>query len=96
MKSINFLFSAVLAFALVLMYHLGFNAGLSYRSPVSVSPSVVPDRRELQCTCVPCLPDLYCLKCGHKSRDCPKLAAIFRKGTNAVDAVSAPANSKAL
>lgn len=77
MKSINLLFSTVLAFVLVLMYHLGFNAGLSYRPPVPVSVS--PDRQELKCTCVPCLPDLFCLKCGHKSRDCPKLAAYFAK-----------------
>lgn len=91
MKSINFLFSAVLAFALVLMYHLGFNAGLLYRPPVPVSPPVVPDRSELKCTCVPCLPDLFCLKCGHKSRDCPKLAAYFSKRGGAGGVISSNA-----
>ena len=79
MKSINFLFSAVFAFALVLMYHLGFNAGLSYRAPVKVSLPAAPDPHELKCTCVPCLPDLFCMKCGHKSRDCPKLRDYFQK-----------------
>lgn len=45
---------------------------------------VYPDLSRLRpvdppCTCVPCLPDLFCMKCRHKSRDCPKLAAYFAK-----------------
>lgn len=40
------------------------------------------------CTCVPCLPDYYCRKCGHKSRDCPKLRAYFSKTNSLTVAVS--------
>lgn len=41
----------------------------------------VPDPQrstgQITCTCVPCLPDLYCLKCGHRSRECPRLRDHF-------------------
>lgn len=41
------------------------------------------DRKDLRlsddCTCVICLPDKFCHKCGHKSRDCPKLSWYFRR-----------------
>ena len=83
----------VFSFVFFLVFVSGVAFGISFR-PVSASRpsvSVFPDRKELKCTCVPCLPDLFCLKCGHKSRDCPKLAHIFKKGTNAVNAASAPA-----
>ena len=80
----------VFGFVFLVVFLAGFGFGLEVRVMSRPVPTV-PDRQELKCTCVPCLPDLYCLKCGHKSRDCPKLAAYFRKGTNAVNAVSAPA-----
>lgn len=72
-----------------LVFSCGVLVGLCVRLDPS-RPAIVSDRKELPCTCVQCLPDLYCLKCGHKSRDCPKLAHIFKKGTNILNAVSAP------
>ena len=81
--------SFVFGFVFFLVFLFGFGFGVSVRFlPPSSKPT--SDRKELKCTCVPCLPDLYCLKCGHKSRDCPKLAHIFRKGTNSVNAASSP------
>lgn len=72
----------------------GFGLGLSCAFPLSVRvpsvrsvPSSVPAPRELKCTCVPCLPDLFCFKCGHKSRDCPRLAQHFKSHTNTVSNV---------
>lgn len=68
----------VFGFVFLVVFLAGFGFGLEVRF-MSRPVSVPSDRRELKCTCVPCLPDLYCLKCGHKSRDCPKLAAYFSK-----------------
>ena len=73
-------------FTFFCVFLAGFVFGVSLKVRFSLPSSDLPDRRELKCTCVPCLPDLYCMKCGHKSRDCPKLSKYFRAldniGTN--------------
>lgn len=59
----------------VLVFGVGLSIGLSLR-PVQVF--VLPDqKRPARCTCMPCAPDMWCDKCGHRSRDCPRLQWYF-------------------
>ena len=88
-KSFLWVFVAV---ACCVCYFMGLSSGLQARLILADrQPVVAPERRELKCTCVPCLPDLYCFKCGHKSRDCPKLRDYFSKHGGAGGVVSSNA-----
>lgn len=78
-----YILSFFFGFSFFCVFMLGVAFGFSSRPSSSRSVvSASSPRHELKCTCVPCLPDLFCLKCGHKSRDCPKLAYYFKTGTN--------------
>lgn len=75
-------------FVFFLVFMVGVGFGVSVRLPPSrvvVSSPARPDQDELKCTCVPCLPDHFCRKCGHKSRDCPKLRWYFHSRTNSLN-----------
>ena len=69
-----FCFSSFIAVLFV-----GFLFGLFCRASL-----VAPAADDEVCTCAPCLPDLYCKKCKHKSRECPKLSWYFHPKTNLV------------
>lgn len=72
---------------IILVWLIGFIQGLSVSHDMNKQPAKTSitskNDSEYKCTCVPCLPDLYCHKCGHKSRDCPKLKDYFSNSTNA-------------
>ena len=77
-----------LSFFSVFMLGVAFGFSSRFASIRTAQPDLkekrsffIPDS-EMKCTCVPCLPDLFCLKCGHKSRDCPKLSYYFHSSTN--------------
>ena len=65
----------------------GFVAGFLIRP---AAPGVVSDRKQDDCTCAVCLPDHFCTKCGHKSRDCPRLSWYFHPNTNILFKVKLP------
>lgn len=67
----------------IITFAVGLALGLSFK-PVQVFVSY-PDRAKSfdKCTCAICLPDHFCEKCGHKSRECPRLQWYFSK-TNLV------------
>ena len=76
----NVFFCLLFSFLFFVVFVLGVFFGAALRSPAGSGRSV----RDLECTCVPCLPDKFCQKCGHKSRDCPRLAWYFKRATNIV------------
>lgn len=84
-KSFLWVFVAV---ACCVCYFMGLSAGLNARLILADRQPVAVSSDGPKCTCVPCLPDHFCRKCGHKSRDCPKLAAYFSKRGGAGGVVS--------
>lgn len=72
------LLSLFLGFCFFFSFLFGFRLGLASRSYYGMGSFVKDD----PCTCAPCLPDLWCKKCKHKSRDCPKLSWFFHPHTN--------------
>lgn len=90
MKRFYLVFFSILVCFLAFLVGLstGFQARLVFDVSSSIQRTVRPDPNEDKCTCVPCLPDHWCKKCGHKSRDCPKLYRYFHPATNNVKGVS--------
>ena len=72
-------FTLVYTLVFYSVFLTGFLFGVFFRSSPAVA---VSDQREDVCTCAPCLPDTWCKKCKHKSRDCPKLSWYFHPKTN--------------
>lgn len=69
----------------------GFFSGICIAA-LSVSPDDAQAHRAYRrypaemCTCVPCLPNHFCRKCGHMSYDCPKVRGL--RLTNSFSRVS--------
>lgn len=72
----------LLAFSLLLFFLVGWVLGFTSSVFLLYRRQPLPNtvcNSELPCTCAPCLPDTWCQKCGHKSRDCPRLAWYFKR-----------------